>query len=125
MYTPINHDVWNRRALGPYAREVYEALLRSREAKSKVTFIRETGLASKTVTRTLEGLVDTGLAFREEPFWAGNQVDVDRLDELAMQLGTKGKLTEKKARHKGEIERYAVIQLFGGSKKGNPGDLRP
>jgi DNA-binding transcriptional regulator YhcF (GntR family) len=116
--TPISHDVWHHKGLRNTGHIVYETLLRERDVMTIGGLVRTTGRARNTVKKALKRLEAGGLVYLYGNYWAAITVDISYLDDLAVKLGTDGKLKKKKRKHRIEREQYAGIQLLKPSAKG-------
>ena len=114
MFTPPNHDVWQRGALGPSAWDVYLILQNSNEALRQADIARATGRNRKTVKDALQRLEKVQLVCNDGGiFWSANSVCIEKLDEIADMLGTNGKLDNRKKQHQRERERFADLKFSG------------
>ena len=98
----ILNEVWNRKALGKSAYEVWCVLLAMSEVRVS-EIAHQSGLHVRTVQIALKRLTSPGLAMPTgNGYWQGEPADDDYLDQIAEEYGTLGETDRKRKQHQRE-----------------------
>jgi hypothetical protein len=117
MISAIQEDAFHSRGLGKSACAIWRVLLLEQRPLTVKEIALLTGRAYNTVKQNLTKLETFGLAVQNhDPTpkrWTGIPAHHDRLNELAVILGTQGKGALRKAQHVGERQKWVSTMLLG------------
>ena len=108
----ILSDAWHHRALGKSAESVWIILLANGSMTAKEV-AEQTGRHVNTVQRALNKLWMYGLAIPDGGgMWVAEPAGEDYLQDVAEEMGTKGKAEQRKIKHSQERSIWATQQLL-------------